>query len=509
MQVNNSYSTSYENSELNLKIGNSDIYVNGRQDYNIKYRYTILDTKNEFYFNIIGTEWPVKINNAKFTVTMPKDFDFNKAGLSIGEYGTAGFKDNAFYQKKGNSIYGEITKPLAPYNGITLRIKVPENYFTNGENIKKLRKIALGIILFSTLITFSLWFKYGKENHITPVVTFYPPENINSLEAELVYKENATSYGLVALLVELAGKGYIKIETIKDSKDFAITKIKEYDGENSVEKKFLETIFANNISVTTTKKLQTSTTFYQECPIILGLCVAKWTNFFKNNLLSNLITFLCIIISAFLTLSSLFSYDLTPLLTPAASFVVLGLFLFSFSGGNLGIIFFSGIFNLIALFIIISESGFQIDSAQLPIVFTGLICITISSICLKNNTKKNKHGQEIMSQLLGLKKFIEVAEKRRLEALVEEDPNYFYNILPYAYILGVSKKWIEKLENIIPINPDLYNYDGFNKFTDEMYNATIPTTANGGIREGSSPSSSSGGGGYSGGGHGGGGGRSW
>ena len=188
---------------------------------------------------------------------------------------------------------------------------------------------------------------------------------------------------------------------------------------------------------------------------------------------------------------------------------MLGLFLFSFSGGNLGIIFFSGIFNLIALFIIISESGFQIDSAQLPIVFTGLICITISSICLKNNTKKNKHGQEIMSQLLGLKKFIEVAEKRRLEALVEEDPNYFYNILPYAYILGVSKKWIEKLENIIPINPDLYNYDGFNKFTDEMYNATIPTTANGGIREGSSPSSSSGGGGYSGGGHGGGGGRSW
>ncbi len=110
-----------------------------------------------------------------------------------------------------------------------------------------------------------------------------------------------------------------------------------------------------------------------------------------------------------------------------------------------------------------------------------------------------------MSQLLGLKRFIEVAEKKRLESLVEENPNYFYDVLPYAYILGVSDKWIKKLESLIPIKSELYHHNNFNKFANDMYSATIPTTKNGGVSE----SSSSGGGGFSGGGHGGGGGRSW
>lgn len=42
--------------------------------------------------------------------------------------------------------------------------------------------------------------------------------------------------------------------------------------------------------------------------------------------------------------------------------------------------------------------------------------------------------------------FLETAEKEKLEQLVFEDPKYFYNILPYAYVLGVSDKWIKSLK---------------------------------------------------------------
>lgn len=33
-------------------------------------------------------------------------------------------------------------------------------------------------------------------------------------------------------------------------------------------------------------------------------------------------------------------------------------------------------------------------------------------------------------------------EKNEIEVMAEKDPNYFYHILPYAYVLGISKKWI-------------------------------------------------------------------
>ena len=74
-----------------------------------------------------------------------------------------------------------------------------------------------------------------------------------------------------------------------------------------------------------------------------------------------------------------------------------------------------------------------------------------------------------------------------------ENSEYFYNILPYAYVLGVSDKWIKKFESISLQAPSWY--DSPNTF--DM--RTLSYSDSGG----------SSGGGSSGGGSGGGGGGSW
>ena len=40
---------------------------------------------------------------------------------------------------------------------------------------------------------------------------------------------------------------------------------------------------------------------------------------------------------------------------------------------------------------------------------------------------------------------------------MEQDPEYFYHILPYTYALGVSDKWIKKFESIAMQPPRWYN----------------------------------------------------
>lgn len=45
---------------------------------------------------------------------------------------------------------------------------------------------------------------------------------------------------------------------------------------------------------------------------------------------------------------------------------------------------------------------------------------------------------------MGLKEYLELAEKERLEALIQEETEHFYNVIPFAYVLNVSNKWIEK-----------------------------------------------------------------
>ena len=64
-----------------------------------------------------------------------------------------------------------------------------------------------------------------------------------------------------------------------------------------------------------------------------------------------------------------------------------------------------------------------------------------------------KRGREVLGKLRGLKQYIEVAEKDRMEAMVNEDPELFYKVLPYAYVLGVSKVYLEKFEDIPISNP--------------------------------------------------------
>ena len=58
----------------------------------------------------------------------------------------------------------------------------------------------------------------------------------------------------------------------------------------------------------------------------------------------------------------------------------------------------------------------------------------------------------MVGRLLGLKRYLEITEKEKIEMLIKENPENFYNIIPYAYVLNVSDEWIEKYNFVKTIN---------------------------------------------------------
>lgn len=146
----------------------------------------------------------------------------------------------------------------------------------------------------------------------------------------------------------------------------------------------------------------------------------------------------------------------------------------------------------------------------------GIICVIGMIICLVYLPKRTKYGNEMLGKLKGFKNFLETAEKEKLEAMVLDNPNYFYDILPFTYVLGVSDKWIKKFETISLQAPTWYNSP--NAFDVSTFGTFVNSTmVSAQSAMSSSPSSDSGGGssggssggGSSGGGSGGGGGGSW
>ena len=158
----------------------------------------------------------------------------------------------------------------------------------------------------------------------------------------------------------------------------------------------------------------------------------------------------------------------------------------------------------------------QNDSTYLFAFVLGILAIIGMGICLKYLPKRNAYGREMLGKIKGFKNFLETAEKDRLEAMVMQNPTYFYDILPFTYVLGVSDKWISKFENIAMQAPDWYDSpSGFNVRSFGSFMDSTMTSAQRAMSSSPSSSSSGGsssggsGGGSSGGGSGGGGGGSW
>ena len=115
--------------------------------------------------------------------------------------------------------------------------------------------------------------------------------------------------------------------------------------------------------------------------------------------------------------------------------------------------------SLFALFFGVTAL-FSMDSfgmwTVVPIAASVVMVILATQI-----RRRTARGAQWSGRILGLKHFIETVEADKLKMLVESDPKYFYSILPYAYVLGVTDKWAKQFESIAVEPPSwYYGYDG-------------------------------------------------
>lgn len=550
VEVSHEYETSFNIDEYEIKIGSPDYTLTGKQVYDIRYKYKLdkdpLEDKDEFYFNIIGPEWDTTIGNVTFTIEMPKTFDSSKLGFSSGDKGST---DSSLieYTVDENTIRGKYLTNLYPRQALTVRLELEEGYFVGAGFNNTPLYIALYLIpLVCLIICIILWSTYGNDDDVVETIEFYPPTDINSLEAGMLFKGKATNEDAISLLIYLANKGYIKIEEIEKNKlfnktkDFKIIKLKDYDGNNKNERLFFEGLFKktkykgllSSVEQNTYKESVTSKDLYDKFYKTLNKILtnvndqANINKVFEKGSISKRVYVILLILISITTTVAIPSYEYG-----GGEMIFISIFLIGFYA-----IFFSTIIfakmNKVAKVLIIFFLCFHAGAFMLvlPIssaitdninyLFTtlfGFACVIGMLIINNYMPKRTPYGNEMLGKLKGFKTFLETAEKEKLESMVFENPNYFYDILPYTYVLGVSDKWINKFEKIALKEPDWYS--GMSSFDSRSFGESISHTMKSATSSMSSSPSSSGGGGFSsgissgggssGGGSGGGGGGSW
>lgn len=541
------YSSERNGGFLSLRIGDADIYVNPTETYKISYLYSIGDDMNtemdEFYFNIVGSQWEIPIHNTTFTVTMPKAFDATNLNITSGYLGST---DNTevSYLVEGNTITGQLNRSLNPGESLTIALPLPEGYYSDvtpdGAFISSLASYYNYIFPILLLLAAFLWFRFGRDEKIYPPVEFYPPKDLTPAEIGYIYDKTIDPYDITSMLVYWADKGYLRIieEDVeagiifkKSITNVKLEKLKDLpNGVAQFEKTFFNELFdryaINNI--VDIKYLKNS--FYTTLAKVKKELIKSFKdrNFYSKSgkvasffiTLIGIFTLFLVFLGVFNTMNP-YQPGLISLFAGGTS-IFMGIF-FANSAHLLSIIktrfpiekiktilgaIFSSFIPLIAaiglLFITNADSLYWI----------GLLLSLVIIFFAPYANKRTEIGRQWLSHILGLKQFIENAEKNRILTLVDDDPEYFYHVLPYAMVLGVTDKWAKQFEDILTSDPDWYQSSSNRPFSTAYFVSQInSSTQDVGRTLASTPSSSgsggSSGGGSSGGGSGGGGGGGW
>jgi len=463
-----------------LKIGNPNKTITGLQTYVISYKIenaiNFLDGYDELLWNSTGNEWTVPIEKSHVKIWLATSTA--EADLKIACYrGSFGSANNCAKAEKIAALNGQVREInfsesfLAPGSGLTVSVAWPTGQISKPDQLRIfLRTVKdnwlMGLPFLAFILMFSLWRRYGRDplGRGTIVAQFDVPDGLMPAETGVMIDESSDNRDLTAEIVYLATRGYLKITHLSekillfDVNDFLFEKLKDdTTGLNHYQENLLESLFRGGriIKLSELKKHFADNALEIKNQIYASMSQKK---LFKNKR-PDIIRFLYLILSM--------------------------------------AIFFAGIATALE-----AQSYFSIDAISLTI--TGIIVIIFGW----NMPAKTEKGTLIKEHIEGLKLYLDVAEKDRLDFhnAPEKNAAQFEKLLPYAIALGVENAWSTQFDNIYDTNPSWYH--GSNRIfspsilTDELKG--FSTAINASARPKGSGSSHSSGGGF-----GGGGGGSW
>jgi len=530
------FDTYTENGFQVIQIGDPDRTITGVHQYQLSYKYQMTadpyDNFDTLYLNVIPTKWNTSIDRASVTINMPKAFDPSKIEVFSGG-GTAG---NTNFTVNGNTIKISSSKALAQGAGITLRVVLPEDYFSGELSFAWIYYLIYSLLGLAILCLAFFWIRFGRDPKKVQTVEFEPPEGISPAELGYIIDGISDKNDLVSLIIYFAHQGYLTITPLDEKgKDFMLTKLKDIpESGKTYEMTFFNGLFESALSGSVklsdlgedfypsfvAAKSQLQQEFIQKrenrifalssiaarvgafAIVILGVAAAFTLIGFLTGTGEIAAFSLIVLIPMLLSyLISCWDYDkkyIRKRATQTMTLIVSVLLLLIAVGASFALIYWN--------------TGHLIASLMLAFLVAAGFPAT------RYMKRRTKRGAMLLGKILGFKEFIRVAEVDRIQKLVDQNPSYFYDVLPYAYVLGLSKKWAKKFENIAMEPPTWYvGSFGNRPFTtllllNSLDNATrvmsehiiIPASTGGG-----SGSFSGGGGGFSGGGMGGGGGGGW
>ncbi len=410
----------------NIQIGDPGVLLSGLHTYRIKYDVrrvvNIFSNGPELYWNCVGSEWPCPIDHVRIVFHPPAGTKLSKE-RSTNYLGYFGAKTHGQQAVVGNALVYNASQ-LGPGQDFTIVVGMPKGSVVLPtlfqSFVQSLLFWRVGFLIpAATLAVLSLlWFIYGRDSlNLQGVgVEWKPPAELTPAEVGTLVDEHCDNSDVTATLLDLAARGYLIITQVPfngligvDNKDYKFKKAASPDPERLKphELMVLSSLFVSN-DVTYLSALRGHYRDYIETMrtmIYQSLVKEKYFARMPKD--------------------------------DRDYYLIVGAMILGTGGMLAAAGFMAGD--------IYKNYGFGIGLSGLLIMIAG-----------NYMPKRTAKGVKALRQCLAFKRFVNLAEKSRLEILAREDPTIFGRLLPYASVLGCAEKWAFAFKDLLDEPPDFY-----------------------------------------------------
>ena len=482
--------------------GYIDINCVGNADRGNKWTYTLTyimeqgaDTKeNGMILDVVGFGWTVPLHNVTAKVILPA------APIEVNVH------TDVFGDPSGNAVEyvcseNTVTMTADVLNmvysseyyeyvagGITLEFALPEGTLKGYSSVRMFTedmwKIVLGGVACVALAVVLRIFTRTKKEVVT-VVNIKPPDDMDPMKMGKWIDGAVNNEDITAMIYYFANQGYLRIDFTDEDDPELIGLVdslpadapvyqqtlfnglfryaRAYAGDKIFEETGPSIYRAIKVSEMTGKFFEASQTATKQAPdappmyekksifgyvggMLLAFLYATLTPLFMGMRLGGgYIYFYGAIFAIPLLVNALISYLCENYRYKWKQSKRLGLFgleLIIATGFSLAIILFLGEF---------------IMTPYEKLVMC--ICAFTCSMLTRGVLSRTDKYLEVLGDILGFKEFIVVTEEDKIKLMLEENPELYYHVLPYAQVLGVTDEWDHKFKNIL-IEPPSWYYGG-------------------------------------------------
>lgn len=487
------YTTSTSNGNEVLKIGDPTTTVTDGQEYTIDYTVkniiSFYPDHDELYWDVNGDQWNQPFASISATVHVAPGLSLwsKQPVCFVGVYGSTS-KDCVTTTNKQIAFSAS---SLQPQSTLTFVVGFQKGYFhpfTWLDTLLDYKTPILEFVLPILLIGgtgFAWWFKRGRDakGRGTIIPEYDVPDGLSPLEVGTVADFTVDNRDLTATIIDLAIRKYIRIIESDRKKLLVVKKqvytlqllSRDWSGLNIWEQQLLSALFPMPEAIDQVDLAALSTKLNNVAQSIKKSVTADLTS--RGYFVSNP--------SKFITI-------------PIFTFIIIG---------------------WMALHILNVLPGWLIAGTIIGVVLLAIFYHLMAARTVK--------GVAAKEHILGLKLYLEVAEKDRIAKLQSPNAPYaanqaepsrtvdlFEKLLPYAIVLQVEQQWADKFKDMYTAPPDWYVGSHYNAFSagylvGSLNSGFAPAVTSAFSSPSSSGGSGFGGGGFAGGGGGGGGGGGW